>query len=259
MTATALAMKIARLPYLNVLPFFLDDGLKASVSVSPRRLGQEAAEGRVDAGPLSLVDAWRLEDEFEPLGPFGIAVRGPARSVLLFSHHPMEELDQVRIGVTDQTSTSVKLLEVLLRFREGVQPVLAPGFSADDTARLVIGDQALSEGEALRERFRYVFDLGREWYLWRERPFVFAKWMVRKSMPAFAKEELKDRLEASLARFERNRDAAVWKAGEKAVLPPARLKNYLTGFVYRLGEGEREAEELFRGLAARLANGGCEC
>lgn len=252
-------MRIARLSYLNVLPFFLEGGPETVISDSPRRLGVEAAEGRIDAGPLSLVDAWRLQDEFEPVGNFGIAVKGPARSVLLFSKHPLEDLDEVRIAVTDQTSTSVKLLEVLLALREGVKPVFAEGFSSTDSARLVIGDQALFEAKALREDFPYVFDLGREWYLWRERPFVFAKWMVRRSVPTFSKDELRDKLDASLIRYQRNPEAALWRLGERKDFSPAQARNYLSGFVYRLGDAEREAEESFREMLIKMGNKGCGC
>lgn len=250
-------LRVARLSYLNVVPFFLEGGPEASVSDSPRRLGVEAAEGRIDAGPLSLLDAWRLDGEFEPLGNFGIAVRGPARSVLLFSKHPLEDLDQVRLGVTDQSSTSVKLLEAMLALREGVKPIFTEGFSPQDTARLLIGDQALLEAKRLREDFPYVFDLGREWYLWRERSFVFAKWMVRRSVPAFLKDELKDKLEASLRRFEKNPDTAVWRAGERKDLSPAQVRNYLSGFAYRLGDNEKESEELFREMLVKLGHPGC--
>lgn len=250
-------LKVARLPYLNVLPFFLGEEPKTAVSASPRRLGKEAAAGHVDAGPFSLLDAWRLESEFEPLaGDFGIAVRGPARSVLLFSRVRMEDLDHSRIGVTDQTSTSVRLLESLLVLREGVMPAIMDGFSDLDTARLLIGDQALLEAGGLRKEFPHVYDLGREWYVWRERPFVFAKWMVRRTASAFLKDALRDQLDASLLRFERNRDTAVWRASANYPLTAPQIRDYLSGFVYRLGHGEREAEELFRSMVNRLPSKG---
>jgi chorismate dehydratase len=244
--------RVGRLRYLNVAPFFLNNGPDVVLSVSPRRLGEEALEDRVDAGPFSLADAWRLEADFEPLGGFGIAVRGPARSVLLFSKKPMNELGNSRIGITDQTATSVKLLTVLLELREGVRADFRRGFSDEDEARLVIGDDALTPSPEIKAAFPRVFDLGREWYLWRERPFVFAKWMVRRSISDDRKAELVYRLDASLRRFERDPDLTARLAAEGSLLSAVQIRNYLSTFVYRLGSGEREAEEQFRSMASGL-------
>jgi chorismate dehydratase len=252
------SLKVARLSYLNTLPFFLDESLEACLSTSPRVLGEEAAEGRVDAGPMSLVDTWRLEADFEPLGNFGIAVKGPARSVLVFSKRPLEALGGAPIGVTDQTATSARLLDVILDNHFGVKASLRKGFAPDDQARLLIGDDALTPDEALLKEFPHTFDLGREWYLWRERPFIFARWVVRKTVPPFLKDELKDRLDASLRRFEKNPDFAAHVAAERTKLPLSQMRNYLTGFVYRLSDHDLESETLFRNLCTGLEKG-CGC
>ena len=248
----ATGLRVARLSYLNVFPFFLAEGPATVLSVHPRKLGEEAAAGRIDAGPFSLVDAWRLEADFEPLGDFGIAARGPARSVLLFSKKPMEELGGARIGVTEQTATSVKLLTVLLELRNGIRAQLRENFSLDDDARLVIGDDALTHADEHRAVYPWVFDLGREWYIWRERPFVFCKWMVRRSAAGALKEGLVRRLDASLRRFERAPDMAAQLAAEIYPLSATRILNYLTGYAYRLGSSEKEAEGVFRSLLGGL-------
>lgn len=254
----AKTLRVARLPYLNVFPYFLDGGPETVQQDSPRRLGVDAAEGRIDAGPLSLVDTWRLEGEFEPVGNFGIAVRGPARSVMLYSRRPWEAMDGARVGVTDQSATSVKLLAVLLERRFGVSAALREGFAPDDDARLIIGDDAFFPPPGLEASYPMLFDLGREWYLWRERPFVFARWVVRRSAPAFLKDELKDKLEASLARFERNIDGTVWRAAAEYAIPAAKIRNYLTGFVYRLGADELKAVDIFRDMVTGIDKG-CGC
>lgn len=245
-------LRVGRLPYLNVAPFFFDGGPKTEVSLSPRALGREAAEGRLDAGLFSLVDAWTLEKEFEPVGPYGLAVRGPAKSVLLFSKDPMEKLDGAAVGVTDQTVTSVKLLSVILELRDGVRASLREGFSNDDRARLIIGDDALSPPADLKADFPLTFDLGREWYFWRERPFIFAKWMVRRSAPEEAKRLLAAELELSLKRFEKNIDLASRSLAARVPFDAVRIRDYLAGIVYRMGPGEREAEGLFRNLLGGL-------
>jgi predicted solute-binding protein len=72
-------LRIGRIPYLNCEPFFTHLTGVELVSHTPRALGQAMAEGGLDAAPLSLVDALRLEAMLVPL-PFGIATPGPARS-----------------------------------------------------------------------------------------------------------------------------------------------------------------------------------
>ena len=46
--------------------------------------------------------------------PFGIATQGATGSVLLWSHRPLAALNGATVGVTDETSTSVRLLRLLL-------------------------------------------------------------------------------------------------------------------------------------------------
>src|SRR3989338_6068607 len=117
--------RIARVPYLNSAPFFhglpLGEGFEC-VDAVPRVLGQQAAAGELTAGLLPLADFFRLQDQFERLGPFGVAVRGRAHSVLLFSRRPVRQLDGASIAVTDETSTTAVLLRLLLEQRYHLTP-----------------------------------------------------------------------------------------------------------------------------------------
>jgi predicted solute-binding protein len=139
-----------------------------------------------------------------------------------------------------------------LELRNGIRAQLRENFSLDDDARLVIGNDALTTADEHRAVYPWVFDLGREWYIWRERPFVFAKWMVRRSAPRALKDELVRRLDASLRRFERDPNMASHRAAESFPFPATRILNYLTGYAYRLGSSEKEAEEVFRSLLGGL-------
>ena len=73
-------LRVGYIPYLNMAPFhngfgpaaFEKDGVRYEFPVcTPRTLGIEAEQGRVDAGALSLVDSLRLSASFEPLGALG--------------------------------------------------------------------------------------------------------------------------------------------------------------------------------------------
>ncbi|MBK8576029.1 MAG: hypothetical protein IPN90_10270 [Elusimicrobia bacterium] len=228
------------------MPFRLGLPWKTVPCPSPRMLAQWADEEIIDAGVLPVVEAWRLEDRFEPLGRFGIAVKRQAMSVILFSKRPWEDLDWTQIGVTDQTSTSVQLLKVLLEGREGFSVNMVDGFHDDDGARLVIGDSALVPAQNLLREFPHMTDLGEQWHAWHGGPFVFARWVVRRTVPRYLREELIGSLDAALSEFDRNPDRVARQEAKSLKLPSQRLMDYFGGFIYRLGEREDQSESLFR-------------
>ncbi len=244
-------LRVARISFLNTDPFFLGWEGSPSLSVlsaTPRELGLWAEQGKVDAGLLSLADLWRLEADFEPLEDFGIAVKTRAASVLLFSQVPLEGLGGAVVSVTDQTSTSVKLLEVLLNVRHGVHADLRRGDQERAKARLLIGDEALKASWSGLPGFSLVFDLSQEWHRWQRRPFVFAHWGVRRGLPAHLKEELAARLARSLELFKEQRAEVAAAGARRLGLPEPFVLDYLAGFTFRLGQAEDEAEKTFRGF-----------
>lgn len=243
-------MKIGELAFTNTLPFRLGSPWETIPCPSPRALAQWADEDRIDAGVLPVVEAWRLEDRFEGLGRFGIAVKRQAMSVILYSKRPWDQLDGANIGVTDQTSTSTQLLRVLMEEREGFTVNRVDGFHANDDARLVIGDDALAPSEGLRRTFPRVTDLAEQWHAWHGGPFVFARWMVRRSIPRYLKEELGDALNAALENFDAHREPISRQAAKKLNVAPARMEDYFDGFIYRLGNREDQSEALFRDLVS---------
>ena len=239
-------MRIGELDFTNTLPFRLGAPWTTVPCPSPRMLAQWADDDKIDAGVLPVVEAWRLEDRFEPLGRLGIAVKRQAMSVLLFSKRPWAELDGATIGVTDQTATSVQLFKVLMDQREGFSIQLRSGFDASDDGRLLIGDDALAPSAALRLAFPHVTDLAEQWHAWQRGPFVFARWVVRRTVPRSLRDELVDSLDGALTAFDKNRDQVCRRAAKALKLPPQRLSDYFDGFIYRLGDREDQSESLFR-------------
>ena len=58
-------------------PFYFDmlnRGIQLQ-DLLPGALGEAAAKGEVDAGPMSLVDSFKLEDRFIPIAGFCVAAR----------------------------------------------------------------------------------------------------------------------------------------------------------------------------------------
>lgn len=251
-TLPSTKLVVARIPYLNCAPFF--HGWTSSdwawTDDSPHRLGQEAEAGRVSAGPMALADFLRLQAAFERLGPLGIAVRGRCESVMLFSKRPVRQLDGAVIGVTDDTSTSVLLMRLILEQRYKLAPKAyhrgsPPGNDVD--AVLLIGDEALKLHHANR-LYPYEIDLAFEWWLWQHLPMVFAVWAVRKDTPAEAKQQLSRSLQKQVAVNLARLRAIAEEQAPSLGLPAPHLEAYLGKFVYRFGALEEQAVAQFSHL-----------
>ena len=114
----------------------------------PRALGRAAADGSVDAGLMAVADYFALDGTFElTVPPMGIAVRDHVRSVVLLARRHPRHLDGRRIGITGESSTSRRLLELLAVARWGVAPEWVPEEELDADPHesvdgvLLIGDK----------------------------------------------------------------------------------------------------------------------
>jgi chorismate dehydratase len=228
----------ARIPYANAAPFYAlwKDAPFAVRNLVPRELGREAESGSVDLGLMASGDYLRLRDRFELVGPFGVATRGPVQSVLLFSRRAPEALAGSLISVTPETSTSIRLLRLLLDVRRGLKDVrylrgLEPS-QAD--ALLMIGDRAMRMRNQRPEGFTHTIDLGADWLEWTGQSFVYAVWAVRRTLDDGIKRDLTEFLDrsltaglANLPEIARQQTEPGWSADE--------TEGYLRRFHYRLG------------------------
>jgi chorismate dehydratase len=241
----------ARIPYANAAPFYAlwGEAPFAVRNLVPRDLGREAEAGTVDLGLMATGDYFRLCDRFEMLGPFGVAARGPVQSVLLFSRRPAASLGGALVSVTPETSTSIRLIRLLLDVRRGLSGVrylrgLEP---AQADALLVIGDRAMRMRNRPPEGFTHALDLGADWLEWTGLSFVYAVWAVRRSIEPRVRRELHDFLDASLTaglaslpEVARQQTEPGWSASE--------MEAYLRRFHYRLGPEDLEGMERFERL-----------
>lgn len=251
MTRTRLDTVAARIPYSNAAPFYALWGNApfAVRNLVPRDLGREAEAGGVDLGLMAAGDFVRLEDRFEMLAERGIAARGAVHSVLLFSRRPAAALEGATISVTPETSTSVRLLKLLLGVRRGFEGVryvrgLEPS-QAD--AWLLIGDTAMRTRNRPPEGFSHTLDLGADWFDWTGLPFVYAVWAVRRELDPSLRTELRDFLDASLAAgladlpaIARQETGPGWK--------PDEVEAYLRRFHYHFGPEDLQGLARFREL-----------
>ena len=246
--------RIGRIPYLNSEVFHYGmsgvDGVDLCPLV-PRALSNAASEGGLDAGPVPLVTCFELEDTFKPLGNFCIATVEKAHSILLFSKRPIDGLDDAVVGVTGETSTSVRLMKILFAERFSVTPRRYVEIREHDAdAFLLIGDEALRNRRGV-PGYPYLYDLGQEWHQWTGLPFVFARWVVRRDLADDKVRWLESLLSQSIEQGLADVDK-IAASRQDLNMPPDEVIAYVRSFHYHLGEDELNAIEKFRTLLSQL-------
>ena len=188
---------VGHIQFLNCLPLFW--GLARTGSLldmdlhtdTPDGLNDALAAGDLDMGPISLLEFLRHADDLVALPDIAVGSDGPVMSCLIVSQVPLEELDGQPVALGSTSRTSVRLAQLLLAERVGVNPeyfVCPPDLRtmmSEAKAAVVIGDAALRA--ALHEAPRMgleVHDLGRMWKDWTGLPFVFAVFAARRDFLA---------------------------------------------------------------------------
>ncbi|MBS4029550.1 MAG: aminofutalosine synthase MqnE [Ignavibacteriales bacterium] len=248
---------IGKIPYLNATPFYnsMEKQQFKILPIAPRRMGELAKKNQIDAGLFSLVDFLQQENSFELLNGC-IATRDQVKSVMLFSNFVWEDLQGKKIGITDETATSVQLLKVLLEKKYKVKAQFERMHSGVNDyskydAVLLIGDTALQAKHHNYFGYELVFDLAKEWYEWQKLPFVFAVWAMKKNLSGEKKETLKVILQHSMENGEDNLETIGLLHGKAIGLTKEEIVEYLQGFNYHLGEREKEAMKVFKFLMER--------
>jgi aminodeoxyfutalosine synthase len=241
---------VSKMPYLNSVPFYNSFPNYSTIvklaPLAPRVFGKLAEQGSVAAGPMSLRDYMKMSDDFERLD-YGVAVKGKANSVLLFSKFDWSELSGKKIGITAETSTSIELLRVLLEKRFGISDYSFHRINKLDRyeefdAVLLIGDEALRKAHnGGLPGFERIFDLAEEWCAWKGMPFVFAVWVIRKDTPENARKEILESLENSLVNSANHFGGFGREHGAKLGMSEAEVSDYLSQFHYRFSIDEHAA------------------
>ena len=180
-------LRIGKIKYLNCLPFYAgweQEGAPAQFeSGTPVQINQMMRAGTIDAAPISSMEYLQHPQDYLLFPDLGIASREYVRSVTLFSKKKIEDLNGADIAVTEESLTSVHLLDLLLRDKYKIQAMLDPmpsnpkAMLEKHDAALLIGNDALF---VQPRKFVYRYDLGNLWWEWQKLPFVFAIWAVRR-------------------------------------------------------------------------------
>jgi chorismate dehydratase len=164
---------------------------------------------------------------------------------LLFSSKPIEALTGKTIGVTEETSTSYRLLRLLLERRHGLSG-LSYHRGSHGEARLLIGDAALEEVK--KATWPFVYDLAEQWQRWRQSPFVFARWVVRRSLPAADKAHFLSLIGKTYNRATANLEEVAAHCVGQGSLQKEEILVYLQNLVFLIGSDEERGLAEFRRL-----------
>ncbi len=228
---------------------------------TPDQLSTALVEGRLDIGPISLVEYLRNADRLLLLPDLAVGSDGPVLSVNVISTRPLSELDGARVALGSTSRTGVLLTQMLLAQRYQVTPtyyrcppdVTAMLLEAD--AAVVIGDVALRALYESPARGLIVTDLGQAWREWTGLPMVFAVWGVRREFATAHPGLVKDVHEA----FLRSRDLCLSELDEAAAaaarwepFDAGTLATYFRTLDFSLGERQVAGLREFARRAALL-------
>ncbi|MFN0117253.1 MAG: menaquinone biosynthetic enzyme MqnA/MqnD family protein [Elusimicrobiota bacterium] len=245
-----MSVLIGRISYVNTDPWFYQwkgDHSWKMISDSPSQLGQLAIKEQLTAAPLSIFDYWKIEDHYEPLGNWGISSKEICQSVFIISKKKLTELSQAHIAATTESSTSIQLAKLIFEKKYNLETKIQRGFQDTDMIRLVIGDEALKIGTKRNEKeWPYIYDLATEWWQWHKKPFVFARWVIKKNIQPQLKNDILQAVALSFSSgMDRIKEMSA-EASRKTGVSAHQIENYIKGFKYNLTSEESEGIQLFR-------------
>ncbi|MGB9688163.1 menaquinone biosynthesis protein [Thermogutta sp.] len=216
----------------------------------PSRLAAQLAARELDVAIVPAIEAFRFPN-YVVLSDACIAAADFARSVVIFSRVPLDEVKTLALDAASRTSAAVS--RILLAEKYGAFPEVRELPLGDDPANLdcdavlMIGDRAMT---VKSPPLPHVHDLAAEWCSWTGLPLVFAVWVAqpadrdwRPIARIFA--AARDRGLAAL-------DIIAKKAAEDVGLPYSVCYEYLTrNLHFTMGPKEHESLDLLGRLAAK--------
>ena len=246
-----MSIPVAMIPYTNMAPYRQLGPPSGChfVSLVPRKSIDALRSNAVVAAAVPVGGLATLGNTVETVGRFGIAAKGPCMSVLFFSRRPFNDMHAPRtLQVTRETASSVRLLYLLMGHTFGFDRLPQLSYAGQDAdGKLLIGDQALVRGQALKagDPYPHITDLSQSWTTVNGLPFVFARWVVKKDAPPAVKAAIKD----WLGTFKAKESTLV----EMAVAPCARdlglsidvVRRYFSVIRRCLDEEDLKGQQLF--------------
>ncbi len=261
------ALRIGRIDYLNVQPFFaaLEHQFSQTNEVAyhrghPSELNAGLKEGTLDLAPSSSFEYLRNAEHYSLLPGASVSARGAVQSVLFVSPIPLEQIQSgQKVLLTTASASSVALLKILWHFAWELEPpqwgTVDPGQGiASGTPFLEIGDAALRLFCNPPAGW-YVYDLAEAWHRFTGLPFVFAVWIVRSGLDPSHKAML-HQVARTIADVSAHWPGPLETLLEQTTRPnwldAARLRAYWRNLVPCLGPDEQAGLLLFAKYATEL-------
>lgn len=175
-------IRVGAVSYLNTKPLiygfeqgFMQNEIELTLNY-PSQLTTMMQKNQLDIALLPIASIQNIQDA-QIFSNYCIASDGKVASVCLFSHVPIDEVQEVFLDY--QSRTSVALFRLLMRDYWNIRPLLADADTQyisqikDKKAGIIIGDRALKQ----LNNFPYVYDLAEAWQQHTQLPFVFATWV----------------------------------------------------------------------------------
>jgi chorismate dehydratase len=215
-------------------------------------------EGKIHLAPASSIGYALAPEKFVLAPDLCTSCRLEVRSVKLFSHYPFEQLSSRRVHLTSQSATSAALVRILANQRYGVRPIFVSEgpCNASFDARLLIGDEALLEGQA--QRFEFSYDPDSALAGLEGLPFVF--WSLEHPSLGF-NIDLRPKVESflrdvtlSVKHFQSARKSSldIWLSHYPVTLPRDIMENYYEVLDYSFTEERKKSLSLFFSLCYNM-------
>jgi len=228
----------------NFLPYFrLEQKGVPIIEASPKELAQMFEKGKIDFAPVPSFFYIKNKERLKS-HDFCVASRKKVLSVIVVSSGKMPCDDNGCIAVTDQTTTSLNLLRIILRER-GMKNRVVPVSESRAGELLKHCDQALVIGdEAIRARmtYRVVMDLGEQWHKLTGCPMVFG---ISVSLRERNMTEIDKVVMESVRWGRKNIDTVVAEAEKKFNIERNFLELYFKSLAHCMGGSEKRGLELF--------------
>lgn len=243
-------IRVGAVSYLNTKPLiygFEHGKMSGEIELTldyPSHLAAMIQKNKIDIALVPVASIQNIS-EARIFSNYCIASSKQVASVCLFSHVPIEEIQEVFLDY--QSRTSVALFRILMRDYWNIRPSL---LEADEnyisqikgkTAGIIIGDRALKQ----LQHFPFVYDLAEAWHSHTQLPFVFATWVSTIELS-----------QQFIDNFNLSNEEGLSKLDEIIAVqrfPEYNLKKYFTENIsFRLNDENRNGMQLFLRMLEKL-------